>query len=96
MSLEASKVVEDVRFEGYSDAIALKGMVAQHMASLPPPPPLPPHASLLAAYEGQEVPPPPGVSRCQRRHDHLQGMVINPSPQPQQEVVVDLVSDDDE
>jgi hypothetical protein len=34
--------------------------------------------------------------RRQHRHDHAQGVVINPSPQPQQEVFVDLVSDNDE
>jgi hypothetical protein len=49
--LEASKAdIEDARFEGYNDAIALTGMVAWHMASMPPPPPLPTHAPLLAAY----------------------------------------------
>jgi hypothetical protein len=42
------------------------------------------------------VPPPSGVSRRLRRHDHPQGVVINPPPQPQQEVFVDLVSDNDE
>jgi hypothetical protein len=51
---------------------------------------------LLAAYEGQEVPPSPDVSHRQHRRDHPQGVVINPPPQPQQEVVVDLVSDDEE
>jgi hypothetical protein len=50
--LEASKADEDVRFEGYIDAIALTGMVVQDMASLPPPPPLPPHAWPVADYEG--------------------------------------------
>jgi hypothetical protein len=94
--LEAVKANEDVRYEGYSDAIALTGMVARHMASLPPPPPLPMHARPMADYVGQEVPPPPGVSRRQCCHDHPQGVVINPPPQPQQEVIVDLVSDDDE
>jgi hypothetical protein len=59
--LVASKTDNDVHFEGYSDAIALTGMVAQHMASLPPPPTLPLHARPVADYEGQEVP--PGVSR---------------------------------
>jgi hypothetical protein len=49
----------------------------------------------VADYEGQEVPP-PGVSRRQRRHDHPQGVVINPPPQPQQEVILDLISDNDE
>jgi hypothetical protein len=42
------------------------------------------------------VPLSPGVLRRQHRHDHPQGVVINPPPQPQQEVIVDLVSDDDE
>jgi hypothetical protein len=93
---EASKADEDACYEGYSDSIALTGMVARHMASLPPPPPLPPHAWPVADYMGQELPPPPGVSRRQRRHDHPPGVVINPLPQPQQEVIVDLVSDDDE
>jgi hypothetical protein len=90
--LEASKADEDERQE----ALTLTGMVAWHLASLPPPPPLPPHAPLLAAYEGQEVPPPPGVPRRQRRHDHPHGVVINPPPQPQPEVIVDLVSNDEE
>jgi hypothetical protein len=61
---------------------------------LPPPPPLPLHTPLLAAYEGQEVPPPPGVPRRQRDHPH--GVVINPPPQTKLEVIVDLVSDNDE
>jgi hypothetical protein len=94
--LEASKAEEDEAYPGYNDAIVLTGMVTEHLASLPPPPPLPSHAPLLAAYEGQEVPPPPGVPRRQRRHDHLHGVVINPLPQPQPEVIVDLVSDDDQ
>jgi hypothetical protein len=93
--LEAYKADEDARYEGYNNAIALTGMVAWHMASLPPPPPLPPHARPVAVYVGQEVPPPPGISRPRRRHDHPQGVVINPPTQPQQEVIVDLVSDDD-
>jgi hypothetical protein len=38
----------------------------------------------------------PGISHRQCRHDHPQGVVINLPPQPQQEVIVDLVSDDDE
>jgi hypothetical protein len=71
-------------------------MVAEHLASLPPPPSLPPHATLLAAYHGQEVPPPPGVPRRRCRPDHPHGVVINPPPQPQSEVIVDLVSDDEE
>jgi hypothetical protein len=49
-------------FPGYVDVIALTGIVAEHLASLPPPPPLPPHAPLLATYQGQEVPPPPARS----------------------------------
>jgi hypothetical protein len=77
---EESKADEDKIFPGYSDIIALTGMVAEYMASLPPPPPLPPHAPLLVAYEGQEVPPPPGVRRRQLRHDHPNGVVINPPP----------------
>jgi hypothetical protein len=55
--LEASKADEDTIFPGYSDAIALMGMVA----SLPPPPPLLPQVRPVADYDGQEVPPPPGV-----------------------------------
>jgi hypothetical protein len=88
--LEASKADEDERQE------ALTRMVARHLALLPPPPPLPPHAPLLAAYEGQEVPPTPDVPCRQRRHDHPHGVVINPPPQPQPEVIVDLVSNDEE
>jgi hypothetical protein len=68
--LEVSKADEDARYEGYSNAIALMGMVAECMASLPPPPPLPPHARPVVDYEGQEVPP-PGILRHQHRHDHL-------------------------
>jgi hypothetical protein len=79
---------------GYSDAIALTDMVAEHLASLPPPPPLPPHARPGADYEEQEVPPSPSVPR--RWHYHPHGVVINPLPQPQSEVIVDLVSDNDE
>jgi hypothetical protein len=47
-----------------------------------PPPPLPPHTRPFADYEG--------------RHDHPRGVVINSPPQPEHEVFVDLVSDDDE
>jgi hypothetical protein len=47
-----------------------------------------------SAYEGQEEPPPPGVLRRRCRHDHPHGVVINPPPQP--EVIVDLVSNDEE
>jgi hypothetical protein len=92
--LEASKADEDKAFPGYADAIALTGMVVEHLASLPPPPPLPPHTPLLGTYQGQEVPPPPGVPCRRRRHDHLYGVVINPLLQPQPEVIVDLVSDE--
>jgi hypothetical protein len=92
--LEASKADEDKIFPGYNDAIALTGMVAEHLASLPPPPRLSPHVWAVADYEGQEVPPPPSVS-CRRR-DHPHGVVINPPLQPQPEVFVDLVSDNDE
>jgi hypothetical protein len=80
--LEASKADDNARFPDLQEALTFTGMVAQNMASLPPPPPLPPHAPLLAAYEGQEVPPLPSVPRCQRRHDHPQRVVINPPPQP--------------
>jgi hypothetical protein len=76
-ALEASKADEDEVCPGYSEAIKLRSLVANHMASLPPPPPLPPHARPFADYKGQEVPSPPRVSR---RHDHLQGVVINPPP----------------
>jgi hypothetical protein len=37
---EESKANEDKIFPGYSDFIALTGMVAEYIASLPPPPPL--------------------------------------------------------
>jgi hypothetical protein len=94
--LEASKADEDAHYEGYSDAIAVTGMVARRMASLPPPPSLPPHARPVADYVGQEVPPPPGVSCRRHCQDHPQGVVINPPPKPQQEVVINLVSNDDE
>jgi hypothetical protein len=77
--LEASKVDEDKIIPGYSDIIALMGMVAEHLVLLPPPPPLPPHAPLLAAYEGQEVPPLLGVQRHQRRHDHPHGSGHQPA-----------------
>jgi hypothetical protein len=69
-------------------------MVAEHLVSLPPPPQLSPHVRPVVDYEGQEVPPPPGVPR--RRCDHPHGVVINLLPQPQPEVFVDLISDDDE
>jgi hypothetical protein len=85
--LEASKAYEEKAFFDYDDAIALMGMVAEHMASLPPPPSLPPHVPLLATYEGQEVLPLPDVLRRQRRHDHPHGVVINPSSQPQPKVM---------
>jgi hypothetical protein len=52
------------------------------------------HASPLADYKSQVVPPSPSVPRRWRRHDHSLGVVINP-PQPQPEVVVDLVSDNE-
>jgi hypothetical protein len=71
--LEASKADEDARFPGIQEALTPTGMVAQHMASLPPPLPLPPYAPLLAVYEGQKVPPLFSVSRRQRRRDHPQG-----------------------
>jgi hypothetical protein len=95
-ALEVSKVDKDKVFPGYSEAIKLTGLVANHLASLPPPAPLLPHARPFADYEGQKVPTPSGVSRRQRHHDHPQGVVINRPPQPQQEVFVDLVFDDDE
>jgi hypothetical protein len=80
--LEASKVDEDTPFSDLQEVLSLTGMVAQHMALLPPPSPLSPHAPLLVAYEGQEMPPPLGVSCREHRHDHPQGIVINPPPQP--------------
>jgi hypothetical protein len=70
-------------------------MVVEHLAS-PLRPPLPPHARPVTDYEGQEVPTPPGIRRHQRRHDHQHGVVINPLPQPQPEVIVDLISDNEE
>jgi hypothetical protein len=91
--LEASKADEDEHFPDLHESLTLTSMVVQHLASLPPPPPLPPHAPLLAAYQGQEVPQPPGVSR--RRRDHPHGVVINPPPQLQPEVIVDLVTNDE-
>jgi hypothetical protein len=94
--LEASKADEDKRFPDLQEALSLAGMVAQHLASLPPPPPLPPHARPVADYEGHEVLPPANVRSRQRCHDHPHGVVINPPPQPQPEVIVDLVSDDEE
>jgi hypothetical protein len=90
--LEASKADEDAAFPGYDEAIALTGMMAEHIASFPPRPDTP----LLAAYDGQEVPPPPSVLCRQHRHDHTHRVVINPPPQPQTEVIIDLVSDDEE
>jgi hypothetical protein len=81
--LEASKANEYRTFPDLQEALALAGMVAKHLASLPPPPPLPRHARQVADYEGKEVPPPPGVPR----------RWINSQPQP--EVIVDLVSDDE-
>jgi hypothetical protein len=59
--LEASKAYEDHAFPDLQEALALTGMVAEYLASLPPPPQVPPHAPLLVVYEGQEVPPSPGV-----------------------------------
>jgi hypothetical protein len=69
--LEVSKADKDARYEGYSNAIALMGMVAECMASLPFPPPLPPQARPVVDYEGQEVSPPPGILHRQCRHDQL-------------------------
>jgi hypothetical protein len=81
--LEASKANEYRTFPDLQEALALAGMVAKHLASLPPPPPLPPHTRHVADYKGKEVPPPPGVPR----------RWINSQPQP--EVIVNLVSDDE-
>jgi hypothetical protein len=75
--LEASKTNKDHALPDLQEALALTGMVAEHLASLPPPPPLRLHAPLLAAYEGQEVPPPPSVLHHRHRHDHPHGVVIN-------------------
>jgi hypothetical protein len=94
--LDVSKAIEDKIIPGYNTTIPLTGMVTEHLASLPPPPPLLPHVRPVADYEGQEVPPPPSVRRRQRRHDHPHGVVINPPPQPQPEVIIDLISDDEE
>jgi hypothetical protein len=71
------------------------GRVAEHLAYLPPLPPLPLHARPVVDYEGQEVPPPPGIPCHRRRPDHPHGVVINQPSQPQPEVIVDLVSDDE-
>jgi hypothetical protein len=68
-------------------------MVAEHLASLPPPPPLVPHVSILAAYEGREVPPPPDI--VMTTHTKW-SQNLPPQPQPQPEVVVDLVFDHEE
>jgi hypothetical protein len=46
-------------------------------------------------YLRQEVALPPGAPPRRHRHDHLHGVVIN-SPQPQPQVVLNLVSDDEE
>jgi hypothetical protein len=92
--LEASKADEDHAFPNLQEALALTGMVVEHLASLPTPPPLLLHAPLLAAYEGQEVSPPPDIPCHQHHHDHLHGVVINSPAQPQPEVTVDLLSDD--
>jgi hypothetical protein len=51
--LEESKADEDERFPDLQQALTLTGMMAQHLASLPPPPPLPLHALLLVAYWGR-------------------------------------------
>jgi hypothetical protein len=92
-ALEASKADKDKVYPGYNEAIKLTGMVANHLASLPP---LPPHTPPMAAYEGQEVPLPLSVLR--RRHDHPHGVVINPPPpaEPEPDHFIDLVSDEDE
>jgi hypothetical protein len=71
-------------------------MVTEHIASLPPPPPLRAHALPLTDYEGKEVPPPTGILRRHYRRDHPHGVVINSPLQPHMEVIVDLVSDDEE
>jgi hypothetical protein len=47
-ALEASTADKDRIFPSYSDAITLTGMVAEHLASMPPPPPLQPHARPVA------------------------------------------------
>jgi hypothetical protein len=72
--LEASKADKDVAFLDLQEAIALTRMVAEHMASRPRPSPLRVHAPPQAAYDWQEVPPPP--RRC--RQDHPHRVVINP------------------
>jgi hypothetical protein len=59
-------------------------------------PPLPSHASLLATYDPQEAPPPPGVPRRKCRHDHPHEVVTNSLLHPQSEVIIDLVSDNEE
>jgi hypothetical protein len=93
--LEAYKANEDARFPNLQEALTLTGMVAEHLASMPPPHPLSAHTSPQAAYLRQEVPPPSGVPPRRHRQDHPHGLFINP-PQPQPEVVVNLVSDDEE
>jgi hypothetical protein len=49
-ALEASKADEDMVCPGYTEAIKLTGLVANHLASMPSP--LPPHARPFADYEG--------------------------------------------
>jgi hypothetical protein len=57
--LEAYKANEDARFPNLQEALTLTGMVAEHLASMPPPHPLSAHTSPQTAYLRQEVPPPP-------------------------------------
>jgi hypothetical protein len=56
----------------------LMGMVANHRASLPHSPLLPAYAPPQAQYDGQEVPPPPGVPH-RHQHDHPHWQVTDPS-----------------
>jgi hypothetical protein len=80
-ALDASKTEDEAAFPDLPYAMRLMRMVAKLLASLPPPPLLPVYAPPLAAYKGQEVPPPPDASP-QHRQDHPHGVVINPPPQP--------------
>jgi hypothetical protein len=56
--LETSKADEDERFPDLQEALTLIGMVAQHLALLPPPRPLPPHRRSWRRTRGR---------RCRRR-----------------------------